>query len=132
VSVLVACRGLDSSIANDLEHVPIPRLHLRAPYDEALAAWGAARPETWSAVMGWRGRSWGDLVNDAVADASARALLVQVLGSLARGCVEVAIWYAGFPDEVPTATSPGDFDAIVNAQLAVGELEPAARLLANP
>jgi hypothetical protein len=58
-------------------------------------------------------------------------LLVQVLGSLARGCDEVAIWYAGFPDDVPTATSPEEFDAIVNAQLVAGELEPAVRLVAN-
>ncbi len=131
MSVLVACRGLNTSFAADVEHVPIPRLHLRASYDEALAAWGAARLESWSAVLGWRGRSWGDLVNDAVADPSARALLVQVLGSLARGCDEVAIWYAGFPDDVPTATSPEEFDAIVNAQLVAGELEPAVRLVAN-
>ena len=132
MSVLVARRGAESAeIASVFQCVPIDRLHLRASYEEALAAWGAARSESWSAVLGWRSRPWGDLVNDSRADASARASLVRVLGELARASDELAIWYAGFPEDVPAVSSPEEFEAVVSEQLAAGELEPAARWRAH-
>ena len=124
MSVLVTCRGLDPS--QEIESVPIREMRPATSYEEALDYWGVSDPGEWVALPAWRNRLWDDLLRDAL---DGGEHLVHALRLLAGKCDEVAIWYAGFPDEIPVTTDPNEFVEAIAAQVETGELEPAARLI---
>lgn len=129
MSVLVACRGLARRAASEFDRRPIATLSRAKSYLEALALWQVPDLLAWEAITTCLGRSWGDLVNDATADLEARKTLVEALSTIARSCDELALWYAGFPDDVPCVATPSEFERVVEEQLATGDLEPAVRMV---
>lgn len=127
MSVLVTCRGLRCAPDPDLVRCPVVSLRLPADYLSALATWGISDVDSYEALVAFRARTWCDHVADAIADPARRASLVHSLGELALSCDELAIWYAGFPDEIPIVNSPTGFESLIDAQLAAGEWEPSGR-----
>ena len=129
MSVLVACRGLAHETASEVDHHPITTLTRSVSYLEALAYWQVQDPSKWEAITSLHGRPWGDLVNEAISDPLACKTLAEALGTLGRSCDELAIWYAGFPDEIPNVATPGEFERVLEEQLVAGNLEPAVRMI---
>jgi hypothetical protein len=129
MSVLVVAKNLGP--APTVERVPVAELHRPLSYTEALAFWGASSISSWAAVVTWNNQDWDDLVNEAANDDRSRSVLVEALVNLAENSEELAIWYAGFPDDVPVVHSPGEFGRVLDEQLSSGELEPSVRLISN-
>ena len=130
MSVLVACRGLNlGAVSTAVGSVQISDMRLRTSYDEALDCWAVDEPDAWVAVLTWNNRLWDDFLNDALDGGEHLLRFKSALALLAASCDEVAIWYAGFPDEIPIADGPEEFAEAVAAQVATGELEPAVRMI---
>lgn len=127
MSVLVVCRGLQSTLS-DIEVEPVAELPRASAYQEALQFWGRSGKDNWVAVLSWQGVSWGDLVNEALLSSRGCERIVSALGDIARASQEVAVWYAGFPDDVPVARDVAEFERILAIQIRSGDLEPAARI----
>jgi len=128
MSVLVACRGLRAA-PHQVESVPVSGMSPSTSYQEALAYWGVENPEEWVAVPTWDAVLWDDLLRDALASREGLLRLKEALALLAASSDEAAIWYAGFPDEVPVASDPDEFARLVGAQVVAEDLEPAARMI---
>lgn len=127
MSVLVACQDFQAA-DEGVVAIPVASLTRAEAYSAALGHWGLRDLDRWVALVEWRGRSWDDWVNEAAWDAEVRNELVAALGWLADHSQGIAIWYAGFPDDVPVALNTGEFRRLVDQQLAEHDLEPAARL----
>ncbi len=131
MSVLVACRGLHAA-SHNIESVPVSGLSTSSSYEEALAYWGVQTPEEWVAVPTWDAVLWDDLLRDALEGQEGLLRFQEALRLLAESSDEAAIWYAGFPDEIPITSDPDKFAKMAAAQVAAGDLEPAARIIREP
>lgn len=75
---------------------------------------------------------WDDLINDSIEEATHVHALLAAFDQITSTSDEVALWYAGFPDEIPIFSGrPSEFGRMIAAQLAAGELEPAVRMIVN-
>ena len=128
MSVLVACRGLHMA-SHAIESVPVSGMRPSASYEEALTYWAIENLDEWVAVPTWEARLWDDLLRDALQDHEGLLRFKEALRLLAASSDEAAIWYAGFPDEIPVTNDHDEFAEMVAAQVAAGDLEPAARMI---
>lgn len=127
MSVLVTCQRFRPA-GEDVETTSVASLARPDAYLAAFERWGIGDVDNWVALPQWRGRSWDDWVNEAAWETETRRELVDALGWLADHSDGIAIWYAGFPDDVPLAADAAESCRLVYQQLAAHDLEPAARL----
>lgn len=118
-----------ATLIDGFESLPVSELSSSSSYREALEYWGEDDILRWVAVTDCHGRSWDDLINWAIEEAEGVRLLKNSLVLLAQSCNGMAIWYAGFPDDIPLAEGPDEFVDLVISQLLKGEVEPAARMI---
>lgn len=126
MSILVCLRLGDGASPVSPEDVKLTGVQHKDAVS-ALAAWGLSNE-----LVQWR-----EAFPDAFANSWESALLeernrgrgVNALMRMARQGTGLAIWYAGFPDDVPRVSTPEEFVAEVESQLASGEDEPACVFL---
>lgn len=126
MSILVVHRCA-APTTDQVQSVLLSALGKRTQYLEALDSWGVERDD-WRAVTECHAQTWDALLRSALQSASGLQRLRKALLHLAEGSREVAMWYAGFPDEVPVVNTPLEFANLIVAQVLDGDLEPAARM----
>ncbi len=130
MSTLVLRNGLNKGWAPRFEVEPLAEVTIAGCYDGALEHWGHTAPYGWSALTSLDGRHWDDHIDDCLTGSPQTLVdFANALRELAGHCREMAIWYAGFPDELQVVDSPEAFAAIVAEQLAAGDNEPAVRMV---
>ena len=128
MSVLVAGRSVDGAWPDAARWLPIAQVPLRRDYVHAIASWGLAEQQGWAAILDWDGATWSDLVNRAADGCDPDGELLVALGALAGACSDIAIWYAGFSEDIPAVDSPAELVALLRQEVGAGELEPAVRM----
>ena len=135
MALIVAGIGLSQSGA-----VRSPRFSLRplaelgrygVSYRDAARYWGWSESKLVAVELEGE-RCWDDLVDAGVADRERLTELAQPLEALASTALEMAMWWAGFPDEVPVVETPHQFVREVLRQVEAGAFEPACRLRRRP